>query len=328
MQSDDGTARAGAVSRDEDGPARGPRDPGRARAALAGVVAIPVTPFSAQGGIDWEQHAALVHRLVDGGIKAVTPNGNTGEFYTLDQAEARQAAENTVKVVDGRAAVIVGVGLDTSTAADAARHAAQIGADMVMVHQPVHPYISGEGWTEYHRRIAEAVPDLGVVLYIRDGRIGGEHIRRLGEECPNVIAVKYSVPDPVRFASVSRDAGSDRFVWLAGLAELSAPGYFAVGAVGFTSGLANVAPRISLDFHALLAAGDFPGAMRVWELIRPFEELRAADFSADNVAVVKEALAQLGLVRRDVRPPSRTLPRPVRDQIEAILAGWGTQWQI
>ena len=68
--------------------------------------------------------------------------------------------------------------------------------------------------------------------------------------------------------------------------------------------------------------------MRVWELIRPFEELRAADFSADNVAVVKEALAQLGLARRDVRPPSRTLPRPVRDQIEAILAGWGARWPI
>jgi dihydrodipicolinate synthase/N-acetylneuraminate lyase len=53
------------------------------------------------------------------------------------------------------------------------------------------------------------------------------------------------------------------------------------------------------------------------------EELRAADASADNVSVVKEALAQLGLCRADVRPPSRLLPDPVKQDISAILTGWG-----
>jgi dihydrodipicolinate synthase/N-acetylneuraminate lyase len=56
---------------------------------------------------------------------------------------------------------------------------------------------------------------------------------------------------------------------------------------------------------------------------RRFEELRLADASADNVSVVKEALAQLGLCRADVRPPGRPLPADVRDEIRAILAGWG-----
>ena len=51
--------------------------------------------------------------------------------------------------------------------------------------------------------------------------------------------------------------------------------------------------------------------MKAWELTRRFEELRAADSSADNVSVVKEALAQLGLCRRDVRPPSRLLPASI-----------------
>ena len=197
-----------------------------------------------------------------------------------------------------------------------------------MVHQPVHPYVSGEGWVEYHRLIAEAVPELAVVLYVRDPRISGGQIGRLGGLCPNVVGVKYSVPDPVRFASVAMDAGPGRFEWVAGLAELSAPGYFAAGATGFTSGLVNVAPVISLDFYRLLAAGDYPAARGIWGLIRPFEELRAADSSADNVSVVKEALKQLGLARAEVRPPSRALPRPVRDQIEAILASWGERWTL
>ncbi len=57
--------------------------------------------------------------------------------------------------------------------------------------------------------------------------------------------------------------------------------------------------------------------------VRPFEELRAADSSADNVSVVKEALAQLGLCRPDVRPPSHRVSEEVRSQIAEILAGWG-----
>jgi len=298
------------------------------RAALRGVVAIPVTPFDAEDGVDLARHGALLTRLVSAGVGAITPNGNTGEFYTLEPGEAGRVTENTVKEVGGRAAIIVGVGLDTTGAIAAARHAREAGAQMVMVHQPVHPYISGEGWTEYHRRIAEAVPELGVVLYVRNARISGAQIGRLGELCPNVIGVKYSVPDPVRFASVAMDAGPGRFEWIAGLAELSAPGYFALGATGFTSGLVNVVPAISLDLHERLAAGDYAEARKIWTLIRPFEELRAADSSADNVSVVKEALAQLGLCRADVRPPSRTLPRPVRDHIEVILASWSERWTM
>ena len=300
----------------------------RLKDALATVVAIPVTPFDAAGDVDWDTHARLITRLTDGGVTVVTPNGNTGEFYALTQDETRRATESAIKAAEGGAEVLVGVGLDTATAASAARHASDAGASMVMIHQPVHPYISAEGWTEYHRTVADAVPELGIVLYVRDARVSGDQIARLGELCPNVIGVKYSVPDPVRFASVAHDAGRERFVWVAGLAELSAPGYFAVGATGFTSGLANVAPGISLELYGLLSGGDYKAALEVWDLIRPFEELRAADSAADNVSVVKEALAQLGLCRRDVRPPSRTLPRPVRDHIEAILAGWGSRWSI
>ena len=109
----------------------------------------------------------------------------------------------------------------------------------------------------------------------------------------------------------------------AGLAELSAPGYFAVGARGFTSGLANVSPELSLRMHAELSTGDYAAAMRTWELIRPFEELRAADASANNVSVVKEALAQLGLCRRDIRPPIRPLETDERARVGKILSSWG-----
>jgi len=276
-------------------------DPGSAdqlRSTLATVAAVPVTPFGPDGQVDWEAHDRVIRRIVGAGVRLVTPNGNTGEFHALTAAEAPSAIE-------------------------AGRHAQDNGVRMIMVHQPAGPYLSSAGWLEYHRAIAGALPGLGVVLYIRDPRIGARHIRLLGDLCPNVIAVKYGIRDPVQFAGVARDAGLDRFTWLAGLAELTAPACWTAGARGFTSGLVNVAPALSLSMMESLRGGDMAGAMKAWEDCRAFEELRAADSSANNVSVVKEALAQLGLCRPDVRPPSHRVSEEVRAQITEILERWG-----
>ncbi|WP_420824849.1 dihydrodipicolinate synthase family protein [Streptomyces coryli] len=294
------------------------------RAALAQVVAIPVTPFAADGGIDGKTYRALLRRLIDGGVRTLTPGGNTGEYYALSREERRAVIELTVAEAAGEAAVLAGVGLDVPTAVAAARHARDVGAQMVMVHQPVHPYVSESGWVGYHRAIAEAVPELGVVPYLRNPQLPGARLAELGQACPNVIGVKYAVPDATRFAVFARDAGLDRFVWVAGLAEPYAPSYFSAGATGFTSGLVNVSPAISVAMLEALRVGDYPAAMKVWEQIRRFEELRAADGSAHNVTVVKEALASLGLCRRDVRPPSSALTQTERDEVAAIVGGWPT----
>ncbi|QQM44181.1 dihydrodipicolinate synthase family protein [Streptomyces liliifuscus] len=292
------------------------------RAALADVVAIPVTPFAEDGSIDREVHRVLLRRVLDGGVRILTPNGNTGEFYALSPEERRTVTELTIEEAGDRATVLVGVGHDVPTAVASARHARELGAQMVMVHQPVHPYVSEGGWVDYHRAIAEAVPELGVVPYIRNPVLAGARLAELADACPNVIGVKYAVPDAARFAAFARDAGLERFVWVAGLAEPYAPSYFSAGATGFTSGLVNVAPAVSLNMIEALRSGDYAGAMKVWEQIRRFEELRAANNSANNVTVVKEALASLGLCRREVRPPSKQLPESERAEVAAIAAGW------
>jgi 4-hydroxy-tetrahydrodipicolinate synthase len=296
------------------------------RHALATVVVVPVTPLHADGNPDWDTYAALTGRLIDGGITVITPNGNTGEFYALSHAEARRAVETAAEASRGHGRsteMLAGVGHDIATAVEAARHAQDHGARMIMIHQPVHPYVSPEGWVDYHAAIANVVPDLGVVLYLRTVRITGAHIAKLADRAPNVVGVKYGVREATKFAAVARDAGIDRFAWLAGAAELTAPAYWACGANGFTSGLANVSPGLALAMFDALRANDFGAAMKVWESVRRFEELRLADSSADNVSVVKEAMAQLGLCRADVRPPSRPLPAHIKQEISGILASWG-----
>src|ERR1700733_13189433 len=110
------------------------------RHALVTAVVAPVTPLHADGSPDWDTYAALTGRLIDGGITVITPNGNTGEFYALSPAEARQAAEMAARASAGRGQgteLLAGVGHDIASAVEAAGHARDQGIRMIMIHQPV-----------------------------------------------------------------------------------------------------------------------------------------------------------------------------------------------
>ena len=296
--------------------------------ALCTVVAIPVTPFVRRGATitaDFQAYAYLLDKMVSAGITAVTPNGNTGEFYSLTQDEMRHSVEATVAGARGRALILAGVGFDTATAIDMAQFAAQQGAQAVMVHQPVHPYRSDEGWVAYHKAIADAVPGLGIVPYVRDATIGASALRRLAEECPSLVGVKYAVGNPPLFAEIVQAVGSDRLAWICGIAESWAPFFRVGGARGFTSGLVNVAPGISLAMQEALTQNDYSTAMQLWHQIKPFEDLRARRNNANNVSAVKEAMAQLGLCEATVRPPISELADNERAEVRQILAQLGAQ---
>ncbi|MEU7749412.1 dihydrodipicolinate synthase family protein [Nonomuraea sp. NPDC049158] len=289
--------------------------------ALRDVVAIPVTPYA--GGVpDLALYRSLLRRQVDAGVNVLTPNGNTGEFYALNAGERLQLITAAAEAVRGEAHLLAGIGHDVATAVEEARHAAAHGIRMVMVHQPVHPHVSAQGWLDYHREIAEAVPDLALVLYLRNSWVDGRLLARLGDLCPNVIALKYAVADVNRFAQVRAEAGPDRFVWIAGLAEPYALSYAVHGAEGFTSGLVNVNPAFSLRLRDALREERYPAAERMLQDIARFEHLRAVDGGANNVSVVKEAMHQLGLCDRAVRAPSTVLGEPERQEVARILTEW------
>lgn len=292
---------------------------------LADVVAIPVTPF-VDGAIDFDTLRTVLDRMLDAGVTVLTPNGNTGEFYALRHDERRQVLHAVAEHANGRALIVAGIGFDTDTAIADGRAAADAGAEMVMVHQPVHPYISRQGWLDYHATIADALPELGVVLYVRNPWVDGEMIAELVQRSPNVVGVKYAVADPVMFARVR--SAAPQLVWIAGLAEPYALSYFAHGATGFTSGLVCVNPGLSLDLLRALQASDLVTARRLTESIREFEELRALDSNANNVSVIKEALAQLGVGSRAVRPPSAQVDAATAAHVARILAAWSVEHEL
>ena len=291
--------------------------------ALATVVAIPVTPFSADGAADFDGYVRLTARMVDNGIRAVTPNGNTSEFYSLTPDEQRREVDATVEAVGDRALIVAGVGYDGQTAAEMARYAAARGARAVMVHEPVHPYKSDEGWIAYHKMIADAVPDVAVLPYLRDATIRPQTLSRLADACPNFVGIKYAVTNPLHFGNTVQEVGVDRLAWVCGVAESWAPFFWPAGATGFTSGLVNLTAGLSLDMLAALKAGDYGRAMAIWAKVRPFEELRARHHNGNNVSVVKEAMAQLGLCNATVRPPISEVTPEEKNEVAAALDALG-----
>ncbi|HWL98262.1 MAG TPA: dihydrodipicolinate synthase family protein [Nocardioidaceae bacterium] len=295
---------------------------GELRTLLQDVVAIPVTPFGSNGGIAEATFRSLVERMAHAGISVLTAGGNTGEYYALSAAERRRVVELTVQAAPG-ATVVAGVGLDLTTAIAEAQAARAAGAHCLMVHQPVHPFRSVQGWVDYHAAIARSVPGLALIPYVKDDRIDAAAIHALAAACPALVAVKYAVPDAVRFAALVEDTASLELVWLCGLAEYWAPFFAVGGSQGFTSGLTTIDPPRSRGLLAALRSGDHAAAREQWSQIRRFEELRAAQGSQHNVSVVKEALAQLGLCERTVRPPLSEVPASTADEVAAILHRWG-----
>lgn len=288
---------------------------------LKGINAINVTPFHDDLSIDWSSLERNLNFLMERGIEAIYPCGNTGEFYALTVAEAKEVTAFAARHIGDRALVIAGVGYDAATACELARHAEWSGADGLMVHQPVHPYLLESGLIDYYAQIA-ASTSLPIILYIRSESVTLETLRRTAA-LPNVVAVKYAVNHLPSFTRTVQAIEED-IVWICGTAEGWAPYFYAAGAEGFTSGLVNVDTKLSFRMLEALRRSDYPEAMAVWASVSPFEELRARHQNGNNVSVVKEAMLQLGLIGTSaVRPPIGRLTEGEKREVGVILRDWG-----
>ncbi|TDF98831.1 dihydrodipicolinate synthase family protein [Paenibacillus piri] len=288
---------------------------------IKGINAINVTPFDSELEIDWPALQANITFLLDKGIEAIYPCGNTGEFYALSVDEAKEVTRFVTNHVAKRSLVIAGVGYDVKTACELARNAEACGADGLMVHQPIHPYLLPAGLIEYYTQIA-ASTKLPIILYVRSEQISLEVLRATAK-LPNVIGVKYAVNHLPSFTKAVQGVQED-IVWICGTAEMWAPYFFAAGAVGFTSGLVNVETTRSFQMLKSLRESNYPEAMAVWKDVAPFEDLRAKYNTGNNVTVVKEAMYQLGLLPSNaVRPPISLLNDAEKNQVSALLNAWG-----
>ena len=131
-----------------------------------GVLPALITPFTEDGSaIDTDALAALVDRLIGGGVAGLVPGGSTGEFTTLTNPERRRLAETTVEAAGGRVPVVAGTGaLSTRETVELSVHAEQAGAAAVMI---VPPFYDAPSWREllaHYTAVADAI-DIPIMYY-------------------------------------------------------------------------------------------------------------------------------------------------------------------
>ena len=124
-----------------------------------GVLPALVTPFTGDGtAIDAEALAAIVERLVRGGVGGLVPGGSTGEFTTLTNAERRELVELTVAAAAGRVPVVAGTGaLSTRETVELSLHAERSGAAAVMVVPPFYDVLSWRELLAHYAAVAERI---------------------------------------------------------------------------------------------------------------------------------------------------------------------------
>lgn len=291
------------------------------RQALTGVSGVPVTAYDGRGEIEPRVTAKVYERVAAAGIHNIVAAGNTGEFYALTPEEISQVHEAAVSGVGGKAPVTAAIGRSLREAIRMAKDAKAIGASAVMSHQPVDPFAAPTAQIDYFRSLAEASP-LPLVAYVRADGFGVEDMVRLAGH-PNIVGIKFATSDLMLLSKAIAASDPKGALFVCGLAESWAPAFTAVGAQGFTSGLVNVAPKLSLAVHAALARGDFAAARSVVARLEPFERMRTKFRNGANVTVVKEAVMNSGLDVGPVRIPGLPQLDPGdRQALFALLRDW------
>lgn len=291
------------------------------RRVLHGISGVHVTAYDSDGEIEPALTGRIVSDIAAAGVHNIVSGGNTGEFFSMTADEVMRLQEIAVAAVDGRAAVTAAAGRSVREAVAVTRAAKAAGADGVMVHHPLDPFAAPHSQVDYFIAIAEAV-DLPLVAYVRSDLIPLDEMVRLATH-PAIAGVKFASTNTMLFADCTRATQGTDATWICGLAESWALPFYALGGKGFTSGLVNVAPELSLAIWKALEAGDYATARGYVDLIAPFEIMRTKHRNGANVTVVKEALrlrgAQVGPVRLPGLPE---LEDADRRALSKVLDSW------
>ncbi|MEY8752265.1 dihydrodipicolinate synthase family protein [Alkalicoccobacillus gibsonii] len=289
---------------------------------LETISAIPITAFHDDLSVNWDGVKENIDFLMENKLEVVVPCGNTSEFYALSMDEAKEETKRVVEYVNGRALVVAGVGYAVPTAVELGNFAKEACADAIMIHMPVHPYITSKGAANYFRSIIEQV-DLPAIVYFKDPNVSDDVLKELAP-LDKLVGVKYAINDLPRFTKLVREVpASHNVAWICGTAEKWAPYYWNAGAVGFTSGLVNILPSKSFELLEALRANNWEAAWDVWEHVLPFEDLRAKYNNGNNVVVIKEAMKAVGLTAGKTREPVAALNESDHAEVEALLETWG-----
>lgn len=280
-----------------------------------------ITPFAADGSVDYPALAGLLDFQLENGTDALVVCGTTGEAAAMSYEERMRTIEAVVRHVDGRIPVIAGTGSNNTESAIAlSRDAVLAGADALLVVTPYYNKATQRGLIRHYTAIADAA-ERPVILYHVPSRTGvkctAETYAALAEH-PNIVGVKEAGGD-LGLVQKARELCPEDFSIWSGNDDETAP-MMLLGGRGVISVAANVMPR---EMHALTSAclaGDFAAAGKMQLRLR---KLCEALFWEVNPIPVKTALAMMGRCQETFRSPMCEMEPENRERLKGVLREYG-----
>jgi len=289
---------------------------------IQGIVAYPVTPFTADDKVDLPMLTQLVERLVADGSHAIAPLGSTGESAYLDDDEWDAVAETSIKTIAGRVPVVVGISdLTTRNAVRRARFAEKAGADVVMVLPISYWKLTEAEIIGHYAAIGEAV-SIPIMLYNNPATSGidmsPELIARICKTVPSVTMVKESTGDLQRMHRLVQ-LTDGRVPFYNGSNPL-AMAALAAGAAGWCTAAPNLNAELPLALVEAVQRGDLATARNVF-----YRQLPLLQFIVRGglPTTVKAGLRLQGIDAGEPRAPLRKLDEAGTQELSNILNALG-----
>lgn len=282
-----------------------------------------VTPFHADGSVNYEKLAELVEEQIAGGTDAIIACGTTGEAATMSEEEHMDVIRFIIKAVNHRIPVIAGTGSNcTATAIDLSKQAEEAGADGVLLVTPYYNKATQGGLIQHYEAVAGAI-SLPCILYNVPSRTGvtiqPETMAYLYQHVENIVGVKDATGNISMITKLMSLVDED-FLLFSGDDDQIVP-LLSVGASGVISVLSNVAPRETHEICQKWFDGDIKGAREAQFKAYP---LIKALFAEVNPIPVKAALNLMGKNVGSLRLPMTE----ATDSTKALLKDEMTKYGI
>ena len=284
---------------------------------LQGCGTALVTPFTADGAVDYEAYARMVDRQVANGVDFLVPLATTGETPTLSAGE-KTAIYQVVKEHAQGLPLMPGVGVNSlpDTRANI-RLLEPLGADALLVVVPYYNKPTQQGQYEYFKAVA-AETSLPVIIYNVPGRTGAnmlpDTVIRLANDVPNIRGIKEASGNYDQVSEIIRRA-PEGFTVLSGDDDMTLA-FMATGAHGVISVASNIAPKEVSQMVAAMQQGRLEEARALHHRLFP---LFKACFVESNPIPAKAALAQLGVIGETVRLPLATASDATKALMQKVL---------
>lgn len=273
-----------------------------ARNIFKGLGIALVTPFTADGEVDYKAIVRLVEYQIQNGADFLCILATTGETPCLSTEEKENIKKLVVDTNRGRLPILMGCGGNNTRAViEELKTADWTGIDGVLSVCPYYNKPSQEGLYQHFKAIAEASP-LPVVLYNVPGRTGinmkSETTVRLARDCENIVAVKEASGSLEQVDEIIKNK-PERFDVISGDDALTFS-MVASGAAGSISVIGNALPKEVSRMIRLEFKGEYEAARTIHHR---FTELYSLLFVDGNPAGVKALLHEMGFIENVLRLP-------------------------